>query len=188
MRFKLDKSISLTDRVRFHPIGGSLNPARSLGPDVVAGQFASYTWIYYIAPYCATLFTTLFYKALVYFNYQTVVPDQDADEFGNTKQIIRDAYGNMIGALDNVPASAFGFLTAPQVDVEAQSIHVPPESVTNGGRGGVVESKTTYQPEWEDSYNQGGRAGGPLRKGSEATMYDNSYGNSSRQLAGQHKF
>jgi aquaporin rerated protein, other eukaryote len=33
-----------------HYTGGSLNPARSFGPDVVLGSFPSYHWIYCTAP------------------------------------------------------------------------------------------------------------------------------------------
>lgn len=127
--------------------GGSLNPCRSLGADVAAGQFDHYAWIYYVAPYTATLFTTAFYKALVYFNYQTVVPDQDADEFGNQKQIIRDAYGNMIGALDVVPADAFGFMTAPQVDMEAEAVRVPSPATR---RPGAEDTNMTSPSQWND--------------------------------------
>ncbi|CAD6984585.1 unnamed protein product, partial [Tilletia controversa] len=31
--------------------GGSLNPARSLGPDVIAGEFDGTAWIYYVGPF-----------------------------------------------------------------------------------------------------------------------------------------
>jgi glycerol uptake facilitator-like aquaporin len=31
--------------------GGSLNPARTLGPDIIAGQFP-YWWIYIVGPVC----------------------------------------------------------------------------------------------------------------------------------------
>lgn len=98
--------------------GGSLNPARALGPDVVARTFDSFAWIYYVAPYAATLFTTAFYKALVWANYQTIVPDQDADEHAANKQVIRDALGGIIGAIDSIPAKDFSFLSADADTVE----------------------------------------------------------------------
>lgn len=96
--------------------GGSLNPARSLGPDVAAHQFEHYSWIYYVAPYFATLVSCAFYRALVYFNYQTVVPDQDADETAAVRQVIRDAFGGVIGAIDSIPAKDFGFVEAQEND------------------------------------------------------------------------
>lgn len=93
--------------------GGSLNPARSLGPDVVLRKFDGFAWIYYIAPYLATLFTTAFYKGLVWANYWTIVPDMDADANAEKKQVIRDIYGNTIGALDLVAANEFNFAADP---------------------------------------------------------------------------
>lgn len=42
--------------------GGSLNPARTLGPDVVSRQFDGYCWIYYAAPMVAAAFAAAFYK------------------------------------------------------------------------------------------------------------------------------
>lgn len=83
--------------------GGSLNPARALGPDAVTGQFEGYCWLYYIAPYLATLFTTAFYKSLVWLKYGTIVPDMDADDGHGQKQVIRDVYGNAIGSIEMMP-------------------------------------------------------------------------------------
>ncbi|PWY99049.1 aquaporin-like protein [Testicularia cyperi] len=86
--------------------GGSLNPARTLGPDVIAGRFESYHWIYWIAPYGAALVTAAFYQFLKYFQYESVNIGQDADE---SKQVFRDAYGNVMGVLEFMPASDFAF-------------------------------------------------------------------------------
>jgi aquaporin related protein len=69
--------------------GGSLNPARSLGPDVIARNFDSFAWIYYAAPYTAVLVATGFFKSLRWLQYYTVVPDQDDDDSHGTRQVIR---------------------------------------------------------------------------------------------------
>lgn len=69
--------------------GGSLNPARSLGPDVIARHFDGFAWIYYAAPYSAVLVATGFFKSLRWLQYYTVVPDQDDDDSHGTRQVIR---------------------------------------------------------------------------------------------------
>eukprot|EP01039_Chlorochromonas_danica_P006308 gene6308-6956_t len=59
--------------------GGSLNPARSLGPAVANGNFPDYHWIYYVGPLIGTLIACLFYKFLLVLEYRTTLPDQDKD-------------------------------------------------------------------------------------------------------------
>ncbi|PWN35956.1 aquaporin-like protein, partial [Meira miltonrushii] len=60
--------------------GASVNPARTLGPDIVQGKFDHYGWIYYAAPYSAAIATATFYAMLKWMKYETAAPDQDADE------------------------------------------------------------------------------------------------------------
>lgn len=82
--------------------GASCNPARSLGPDVVTGKFNDYTWIYYVAPYCAAVFVWAFYYLLKWLRYETAAEGQDDDGHGVEAkiQVVKDAYGNIIGALE----------------------------------------------------------------------------------------
>lgn len=42
--------------------GGSLNPARSFGPAVIAGEFHGYHWIYWVGPGLGSLVAVGFYK------------------------------------------------------------------------------------------------------------------------------
>lgn len=42
--------------------GGSLNPARSFGPAVIAANFNGYHWIYWVGPGLGTLVAVGFYK------------------------------------------------------------------------------------------------------------------------------
>lgn len=57
--------------------GGSLNPARSFGPDVVLGRFERYHWIYWAGPFLGTLLAVLFYRAIKILEYETANPGQD---------------------------------------------------------------------------------------------------------------
>lgn len=57
--------------------GGSLNPARTLGPDVIAATFDTSTWIYYTAPFAGTLLSWATYWVLKTAHYETVNPGQD---------------------------------------------------------------------------------------------------------------
>jgi aquaporin related protein len=58
--------------------GGSLNPARSFGPSVVARSFPGYHWIYWLGPVMGGVLAGGYYKWLRYMNYEQVNPGQDA--------------------------------------------------------------------------------------------------------------
>ncbi|TKA61183.1 hypothetical protein B0A49_13111 [Cryomyces minteri] len=45
--------------------GGSLNPARSFGPDVVLHEFHYYHWIYWVGPFLGSIVAAGFYKASI---------------------------------------------------------------------------------------------------------------------------
>ncbi|QSS53779.1 aquaporin [Histoplasma capsulatum var. duboisii H88] len=59
--------------------GGSLNPARSLGPDVINRSFPGYHWIYWLGPAMGTVIAVGWYLFLRAFQFQTCNPGQDAD-------------------------------------------------------------------------------------------------------------
>ena len=60
--------------------GGSLNPARSFGPDVIAASFPGYHYIYWIGPVLGALAAAGYYKFVKLFNYEEVNPGQDATD------------------------------------------------------------------------------------------------------------
>lgn len=60
--------------------GGSLNPARSLGPCVVAASFPTEHWIYWVGPIIGALVAVIFYKVIKALQYETVNPGQDSQE------------------------------------------------------------------------------------------------------------
>lgn len=59
--------------------GGSLNPARSFGPDVAIRQFDGYHWIYWVGPLLGAVLAVLLYRLLKMLEYQTALPDADGD-------------------------------------------------------------------------------------------------------------
>ncbi|TVY87098.1 Aquaporin, partial [Lachnellula willkommii] len=59
--------------------GGSLNPARSLGPAVVQRSFPDYHWIYWIGPFCGALLAAALYKLVKSLEYENANPDPEAD-------------------------------------------------------------------------------------------------------------
>lgn len=59
--------------------GAGLNPARSLGPAVVAHEFPGYHWIYWVGPGLGALLASALYKLLLFLQYETANPDQDRD-------------------------------------------------------------------------------------------------------------
>ncbi|KAH6620328.1 aquaporin [Boeremia exigua] len=59
--------------------GGSLNPARSFGPDVATRLFDDYHWIYWVGPLLGALLAVLLYRLLKLLEYETANPDADGD-------------------------------------------------------------------------------------------------------------
>lgn len=59
--------------------GGSLNPARSFGPDVILRTFDSYHWIYWVGPILGALVAVVFYRLIKVLEYETANPGADSD-------------------------------------------------------------------------------------------------------------
>jgi len=70
---------TLLTRVGVLYTGGSLNPARSLGPDVATKRFDGYHWIYWVGPLLGAVLAVLLYRLLKLLEYQTALPDADGD-------------------------------------------------------------------------------------------------------------
>jgi len=62
-----------------HFTGGSLNPARSLGPAVVLGRWPEYFWIYFLGPIMGASLASAFYSLLGYLRWKECNPGQDWD-------------------------------------------------------------------------------------------------------------
>ncbi|CUS14675.1 unnamed protein product [Tuber aestivum] len=69
--------------------GGSLNPARSLGPAVITGDFPGHHWIYWVGPALGAALGAAVYKILLLVDYKTLNPGQDSDGL----PIVRCEYG-----------------------------------------------------------------------------------------------
>lgn len=61
--------------------GGSLNPARSLGPDVINRSFPGYHWIYWVGPLLGSLLASGFYRLLCLVRWENINPGQDYNEW-----------------------------------------------------------------------------------------------------------
>ncbi|KAH7406232.1 aquaporin-like protein [Phaeosphaeria sp. MPI-PUGE-AT-0046c] len=62
-----------------HFTGGSLNPARSFGPDVILGTFDGYHWIYWVGPLLGATLAVIFYRLIKVLEYETANPGADGD-------------------------------------------------------------------------------------------------------------
>jgi aquaporin related protein len=60
-----------------HFTGGSLNPARSLGPAVVLGKWPEYFWIYFLGPILGAMLASGFYGLLNMLRWKECNPGQD---------------------------------------------------------------------------------------------------------------
>ncbi|RMZ66078.1 aquaporin rerated other eukaryote [Pyrenophora seminiperda CCB06] len=73
-------SLFVAEMLGAYYTGGSLNPARSLGPAVVTHSFPGYHYIYWAGPVMGTLLAWAVYKLVKVGGYQTVNPGQDFDD------------------------------------------------------------------------------------------------------------
>jgi aquaporin related protein len=60
--------------------GGSLNPARSFGPDAILRTFDGYHWIYWVGPALGAFLAVIFYRFIKMLEYETANPGADADK------------------------------------------------------------------------------------------------------------
>ncbi|KAK4118617.1 aquaporin-like protein [Parathielavia appendiculata] len=67
----------LAELIGVYFTGGSLNPARSLGPAIVNHNFPGYFWIYWLGPLLGSLLACGFYFLLQYLKFRDVNPGQD---------------------------------------------------------------------------------------------------------------
>ncbi|KAK1828762.1 aquaporin-2 [Podospora conica] len=70
----------LTQLVGINFTGGSLNPARSLGPAVISGRWPGYFWIYFVGPVAGGLLASGFYALLQFLRWEECNPGQDWDD------------------------------------------------------------------------------------------------------------
>ncbi|KAI0007218.1 aquaporin-like protein [Xylariaceae sp. FL0662B] len=70
-------SLFIAELMGVYYTGGSLNPARSFGPNVVLASFENYHWIYWVGPILGALLASAFYIAIKALEYETVNPEQD---------------------------------------------------------------------------------------------------------------
>ncbi|TQW00369.1 aquaporin [Cordyceps javanica] len=73
-------SLFIAEMTGVYFTGGSLNPARSLGPCVVLHSFPTYHWIYWVGPGIGSVLAAGFYHLINILEYKTVNPGQDFDE------------------------------------------------------------------------------------------------------------
>lgn len=58
-----------------------MNPARSLGPDVINRSFPGYHWIYWVGPLLGSLLACAFYRILCFVRWEKINPGQDYNEW-----------------------------------------------------------------------------------------------------------
>ncbi|KAL4961568.1 uncharacterized protein BDV14DRAFT_192149 [Aspergillus stella-maris] len=71
----------VTEMIGDYYTGGSLNPSRSLGPDVINRSFPGYHWIYWVGPLLGSLLACGFYYFLTLASYESVNPGQDFNDW-----------------------------------------------------------------------------------------------------------
>lgn len=72
-------SLFITQLAGVYFTGASLNPARSIGPDIAIASFPGYHWIYWVGPGLGSILAVVFYEFLKGIRYETANPGQDFD-------------------------------------------------------------------------------------------------------------
>ncbi|KAI3337671.1 aquaporin-like protein [Ustulina deusta] len=108
-------SLFIAELMGVYYTGGSLNPARSLGPSVVTASFVHYHWIYHVGPIIGALLASGFYVTIKALEYETVNPGADAPPSIDSKSKSDEELGHM--HKENVSSSVRG--DARAVDLEA---------------------------------------------------------------------
>ena len=73
-------ALFVAELVGVYYTGGSLNPARSLGPCIVTGQFDPEHWVYWVGPGIGALIAIAFYQFIKMLEYEMANPGQDGDD------------------------------------------------------------------------------------------------------------
>ena len=73
-------ALFVAELVGVYYTGGSLNPARSLGPCIVTNQYDTEHWIYWVGPGIGSLLAIGFYKFIKMLEYEMANPGQDGDD------------------------------------------------------------------------------------------------------------
>jgi glycerol uptake facilitator-like aquaporin len=73
-------ALFVAELVGVYYTGGSLNPARSLGPCIVTNLYDAEHWIYWVGPGLGSVFAIGFYKFIKMLEYEMANPGQDGDE------------------------------------------------------------------------------------------------------------
>jgi aquaporin related protein len=85
-------SLFISELSDVHFTGGSLNPARSVAPDLVLANFAPHHWVYWAGPYAGAVLAAGLYKLLKSLDFEMANPGQDAstaDEADNQEGGVR---------------------------------------------------------------------------------------------------
>ncbi|KAG9243346.1 aquaporin-like protein [Calycina marina] len=72
-------ALFIAEMVGVYYTGGSLNPARSLGPSIVTWTWDPEHWIYWVGPMLGSLIAVFFYKFIKMLEYEMANPGQDGD-------------------------------------------------------------------------------------------------------------
>ncbi|KAF2663631.1 aquaporin [Microthyrium microscopicum] len=73
-------SLFIAELMGVYYTGGSVNPARSFGPAVVAGSFYSYHWIYWLGPVLGAILAATFYLFIKALEYETINIEADPQQ------------------------------------------------------------------------------------------------------------
>ncbi|KAK3065441.1 hypothetical protein LTS18_009284 [Coniosporium uncinatum] len=76
-------ALFIAELVGVYYTGGSLNPARSIGPAIVGNKWDSNHWVYWVGPLVGCLIAIAFYKFIKLLEYEMANPGQDADDWND---------------------------------------------------------------------------------------------------------
>lgn len=106
--------------------GGSLNPARSFGPDVVLHSFENYHWIYWLGPLMGSTLAAGFYRFIKWLEFETVLGPEDDGETAKKK-----LSQQLAAPAQNLLGGSSAAATDPEKAVGAEPEAVRPAKTTD---------------------------------------------------------
>jgi predicted outer membrane lipoprotein len=136
-------SLFIAELVGVYWTGGSLNPARSIGPCIVTWTWDKTHWIYWVGPLLGSLLAISFYAVIKALEYELANPGQDSDNIDSPspeqnlqtrQQEVRRRLMEALG-YDIVDQRGSGEYDLERLGYQKPVLSLYPKS-GDGGRGG----------------------------------------------------
>jgi hypothetical protein len=169
-------SLFIAELVGVYWTGGSLNPARSIGPCIVTWTWDRTHWIYWVGPLLGSLLAISFYALIKALEYEMANPGQDSDDIDSpspqqtlqtrqqeVRRRLMEALGYEARGSEEYDPERLQSLGSIQLGYQKPVLSLYPRSAAEGGRGGLYAAGGGNAPHF-------GPLGSPIRNSEEETL------------------